>query len=46
MDVLSRLKLLKALKALTPPAVFLVRSFIAKAVCVNEPVQDLDLRCW
>jgi len=43
MDVLSRLKLLKALTALTPPAVFPVRSFTAKEICVHEPVQGLNL---
>jgi hypothetical protein len=42
MDVLSRLKLLNALTALTPPAVFPVRSFTAKGICVREPVQGLN----
>jgi hypothetical protein len=45
MDVVSRLKLLNALTALTPPAVFLVRSFTAKGICVHEPVQGLNLNC-
>ena len=44
MHVLSRVKLLNALTALTPPAVFLVRSFTAKGVCVHEPVQGLNLK--
>ena len=43
MDVLSRLKLLNALRALTPPDVFSVRSFTAKGICVHEPVQGLNL---
>jgi len=37
MDVLSRLKLLNALKALTPPAVFPVRSFTAKEFASMSP---------
>ena len=45
MDLLSRLKLLNALTALTPPAVFPVRSFTAKGLCVHEPVQGLNLKC-
>jgi len=45
MDVLSRLKLLNALTALTPPAVFHVRSFTGKGICVHEPVQGLNLKC-
>ena len=43
MDVLSRLKLLNAFTALTPPAVFPVRSFTAREICVHEPVQGLNL---
>jgi len=43
MDVLSRLKFLNALTALTPPAVFPVRSFTAKGIRVLEPVQGLNL---
>jgi len=43
MDVLSRLKLLNALTALTPPAVFPVRSFTAKGICVRELLQGLNL---
>jgi len=43
MDVLSRLKLLNALTALTPTAVFPVRSFTVKGICLHEPVQGLNL---
>jgi len=43
MDVLSRLKLLNALTALTPPVVFPVRSFTAKGICVHELLQGLNL---
>jgi len=45
-DVLSRLKLLNALTALTPPAVFPFRSFTGKGICPHEPVQGLNLNCW
>ena len=34
---------MNALTALTPPAVFPVRSFTAKEICVHEPVQGLNL---
>jgi len=40
---MSRLKLLNALTTLTPPAVFPVRSFTAKGICVHEPVEGLKL---
>jgi len=43
MDILSRLKLLNALMALTSPAVFPVRSFTAKGICVHEPIQGFNL---
>jgi hypothetical protein len=43
MDILSRQKLLNALMVLTPPAVFLVRSFTAKGICLYEPIQGLNL---
>jgi len=46
MDVLSRLKFLNALTALTPPAVFPVRSFTGKGICVHEPIQGLNLNRW
>jgi hypothetical protein len=42
MDVLSRLKLLNTLMAL---AVFHVRSFTAKGICLHEPIQGLNLNC-
>ena len=34
---------LNALTALTPTAVFLVRSFTAKRICLHEPVHVLNL---
>jgi len=43
MDVLSRLKLLNALMALTPPAMFPVRSFTGKGICLHESVKGLNL---
>jgi len=43
MDVLPRLKLLNAVTVLTHPAVFPVRSFTTKGICVHEPVQGLNL---
>jgi len=43
MDVLSWLKRLNALAVLTPPAVFPVRSFTTKGICLHEPVQGLNL---
>jgi len=43
MDVLSTLELLNAFTALTLPAVFPVRSFTAKGICLHEPVQGLNL---
>jgi hypothetical protein len=46
MDVLSTLKFLKALTAVTPPAVTLFRSFTAKGRHLHEPVQGLNLNCW
>jgi len=45
MDVLSRLKLLNALMALIPPALFPVRSFTGKGICLHESVQGLNLNC-
>jgi len=45
MDVLSRLKLLNALTALTLPAVFPLRSFTGKGICPHEPVRGLNLNC-
>jgi len=45
MAVLSRLKLLNALTALTPPAVFPSWSFTAKGILLHEPVQGLNLNC-
>ena len=35
----------KGLTALKPPAVFPVRSFTAKGICVHEPVQGLNFKC-
>jgi len=43
MDVLSRLKLLNVLTALTPPAVFSLRLFTGKGICLHEPVQGVNL---
>jgi hypothetical protein len=46
MNVLPRLKLLKALTAVTPPAVTLFRSFRAKGRHLHEPVQGFNLNHW
>jgi len=44
MPALSKLKILNALTALTPSAVFLVKSFTARGVCVHEPFQGFKLK--
>jgi len=45
MDVLSRLKLLNVLTALTRPSVFPVTSFRGNGICPHEPVQGMNLNC-
>jgi len=45
MDVLSRTKLLNALTALTPPALFPGYVIYSQGNCLHEPIQGLNLNC-